>query len=393
MQKEVNVSKYRAKFTLSDSQIPDQAQSAGGALPMFHTVPPMGRYVSRIEYPNGSAKKGIVVLDDLAYRQILDDFKVRASKPGFPGLLVDREHLSEMPAGDSAAAAWVKTIELRDNGIWTGWELTDLGQKLTGPKGQYKFRSPVFDLKKIEGIEEWRPTALVSVGLTNVPHFRELEASLNAENQADECEHMNPDGTFVNGFDGCVLHMRECEGHNEESARKICATIARQKAAGKETEMQIVERLRARLAAKDADETQLVGLFDAAMDAAEASATEVGKLKARIAELELKEREAAADAFVEANASRIADKAKVRARYIADPAGTQELVASIKAIETRPFPRAVGRETPAGNPPAGDKAARASEREELVARVRARFKCGAAAAVARAQREHPELWQ
>lgn len=50
------------------------------------------------------------------------------------------------------------------------------------------------------------------------------------------CDHMNPDGTFkeVNGsrFNGCVLHMMECEGHDKESATKICGKIAQEKLAG-----------------------------------------------------------------------------------------------------------------------------------------------------------------
>jgi hypothetical protein len=47
---------------------------------------------------------------------------------------------------------------------------------------------------------------------------------------------MNPDGTFkeVDGsrFNGCVLHMMECEGHDKESATKICGKIAQEKLAG-----------------------------------------------------------------------------------------------------------------------------------------------------------------
>ena len=37
-----------------------------------------------------------------------------------------------------------------------------------------------------------------------------------------KCDHMNPDGTFkeVDGsrFNGCVLHMMECEGHDNPTA-------------------------------------------------------------------------------------------------------------------------------------------------------------------------------
>ncbi len=50
------------------------------------------------------------------------------------------------------------------------------------------------------------------------------------------CDHMNADGTFkeVDGsrFNGCVLHMMECEGHDKDSATKICGEIAQEKLAG-----------------------------------------------------------------------------------------------------------------------------------------------------------------
>src|ERR1041385_418688 len=51
-----------------------------------------------------------------------------------------------------------------------------------------------------------------------------------------KCDHMNADGTFkeVDGskFNGCILHMMECEGHDKESATKICGKIAQEKLAG-----------------------------------------------------------------------------------------------------------------------------------------------------------------
>lgn len=37
--------------------------------------------------------------------------------------------------------------------------------------------------------------------------------------------YMNPDGTFKGGFDGCMRYMQEVEGHDEDSARRICAYI------------------------------------------------------------------------------------------------------------------------------------------------------------------------
>jgi hypothetical protein len=45
------------------------------------------------------------------------------------------------------------------------------------------------------------------------------------EGKAAKCEHLNADGTFKGGFDGCVLHMTsECGGsHSEESEQKHLA--------------------------------------------------------------------------------------------------------------------------------------------------------------------------
>ena len=45
--------------------------------------------------------------------------------------------------------------------------------------------------------------------------------------KADADPHLNPDGTFVNGFDGCVAHMMtDGGGHDEETAKRICGSIA-----------------------------------------------------------------------------------------------------------------------------------------------------------------------
>jgi hypothetical protein len=47
----------------------------------------------------------------------------------------------------------------------------------------------------------------------------------------EACSHLNPDGTFIGGFQGCMDHMMTCKGLPEENAKKLCAFIGR--AAGK----------------------------------------------------------------------------------------------------------------------------------------------------------------
>ncbi len=45
------------------------------------------------------------------------------------------------------------------------------------------------------------------------------------------CRHLTENGTFVNGFNGCVAHMMShCGGsHNEFHAKAICGMIAHKK--------------------------------------------------------------------------------------------------------------------------------------------------------------------
>lgn len=67
------------------------------------------------------------------------------------------------------------------------------------------------------------------------------------------CNHMNKDGTFKGGFDGCVLHMTGCEGHSEDSAKRICGKIAQQVKGGRPEDW--AAGLVARADAADGDET------------------------------------------------------------------------------------------------------------------------------------------
>lgn len=60
--------------------------------------------------------------------------------------------------------------------------------------------------------------------------LKQLLIEYTIEKLADS-PYLNEDGTFKGGFDGCVSHMQEIEGHSEESAKKICGYIAQQKGA------------------------------------------------------------------------------------------------------------------------------------------------------------------
>jgi hypothetical protein len=69
---------------------------------------------------------------------------------------------------------------------------------------------------------------IIESELGTVPELRPLRGVDSGLSQfANACSHMAEDGTFIGGFDGCVEHMMSCEGHDEDSANKICAYIGR----------------------------------------------------------------------------------------------------------------------------------------------------------------------
>jgi len=336
----------RASFTLHASG----PAAPEGALPMFHTVPPVGRYTSKIDMPDGSAKKAVVVIDEEAYGKLLAKFASEAETPGWSGLLVDREHLSELPAGDSTAAAWVKTLHREADGLWSGWELTDLGQTLI-PTKRFKFRSPVFDLEPIQGkAGEWRPVRLVSVALTNVPHFKTLAASAHSESAAEMPEE---------GVEGGAMDA-------------------------------LIARIRARFKKPEAQEDELIALLDAALTAGDTAATECASLKARTQELELAETNRKADAFVAEHGAKVADAAKLRARFIEDPAGTVATISLLKPVEAAKPARMLGRdgETPER---AEGEANKAAQKEAIAAAV-SKHRCTRARAWEIVRSERPELF-
>ena len=338
----------RASFTLANAEpksaLPD-------ALPHFHTVPAPGRYPSKITMADGSEKRATVVIDDAAFDRILASFQAQAADPAFAGLLVDREHLSELPAGDSTAAAWVKTMHRRPDGLWTGWELTDLGNSLI-PTKRFKFRSPVFDLEPIQGKPgEWRPVRLVSVALTNVPHFKTLAASLNRESGPDGSPDADPEG---------------------------------------EAHMDLISRIRARIGKPDAQDDEVFAVLDAALTAGETAIQEVPKLQARAKALEDAERERQAEDFVKQHGDKVADAAKLKARFIADPEGTRETIALLKPQAPAAPVRLLGRD---GETPQRDNALeRSAARLKAVQQVQAKHRCSAARAWEMAQRDNPDLF-
>ena len=160
---------------------------------------------------------------------------------------------------DTRAYGRLKELEARDDGLWGNAKWSNAGKEMVN-EGMFSGHSVNWRVRR-DNDGYWRPVSLKSLGLTNEPNidvppilraneaqpgtadlaavnatlneWRAMAKGLDAEVENDlanaaKCDHLNPDGSFVNGFDGCVLHMQsECGGgHSEESAKKICGSIA-----------------------------------------------------------------------------------------------------------------------------------------------------------------------
>ena len=239
-----------------------------GAARWFQTFPPYGRY------PVGGTVKGaredaVFVFDEAAAKAIIDDFRAKAKRPGWPGLLVDREHFSNDPEKTSDAMAWARDIRQdADGSIWTRWEFTPEGEKLWNGKVLVS-RSPLFLSVPAKGGREYRPVALESIGMTNTPHFRDLSTLAAAREAAEVTTH--------------------------------------------EGEIQMEEILKALGLAEDASPEDAVAAVEALKQKASAAESAAAEAEKERDDAVAECRKVQADAFIAANRDRIADEAKCRA--------------------------------------------------------------------------------
>lgn len=154
----------------------------------FYHVMPFGEY-------DGHLLDGtpiVQVLDGQAAENIISAIAAEKAQAGqnWTGVLVDLEHRSLLPDGDTTAAAWLPSVQERNDGLYGALNLTDLGDPLV-KGGRYRTLSPVFSMTQIgaapDGRPKMRPVRLESLGLTNKPNLKgmkplsELGLSANAE--------------------------------------------------------------------------------------------------------------------------------------------------------------------------------------------------------------------
>ena len=247
----------------------------------FQTFPPYGRYPVGGTV-KGAAKDAEFVFDEAAAKAIMEAFRESAKDPEWPGILVDEEHFSLDREKSSAALAWAKEIRQEaDGSIWTRWDFTPKGRELWQSRTLVN-RSPAFACTK-DG-KDYRPCALMSIGMTNAPHFKGL-STLAAARAAE-----------VNNNEG-EIHMK-----------KILAELGLAEDASEDAAV---------AACKDLKDTA-----SAATQARDEALAECRKMKC--------------EAFIEANKAKIADVAACREAYMANPEAAEKLIAACKAPEAKP---------------------------------------------------------
>ena len=103
------------------------------------------------------------VVDEASLRSMVEAYRTRGID-----LVIDYEHQS-LQGERAPAAGWIKDLEARGDGLWARVDWTQQARDYLAKK-EYRYFSPVLRLDP----ETRRPTALMHVGLTNVPAINHL---------------------------------------------------------------------------------------------------------------------------------------------------------------------------------------------------------------------------
>lgn len=137
---------------------------------------PYGETSAPLLMPGGGEKDAVEIVQVLnrsAADAIATRFRTAASKPNFPGLLIDFDHFSHDTEKSSRAAGWIEAVEARDDGLWGQVRFSASG-KTALEGGDYRLFSPVlgFSPRDYKEGERVVPVALLRGALTNDPRYK-----------------------------------------------------------------------------------------------------------------------------------------------------------------------------------------------------------------------------
>jgi phage I-like protein len=242
----------------------------------------------------------VQVLDQQAAANIAAAFEASRvqEKENFRGVLVDLEHKSMEPNGDTTAAAYVTALANRADGLYGQMALSDLGATVING-GRIRSLSPVFALVAVAPDSKpprFRPTRLLSAGLTNKPNLAGMKPLTTFTGVACNSEHF-------------YLETKADEARKASSMKEIMKALG---------------------LAEDASEADAV----VAINSIKTTAAELPVVKNRLQEIEAAALATEADAFVAANKDRIQDAVAMKKLYVANKTFATELIATLKPVET-----------------------------------------------------------
>ena len=128
------------------------------------------------------ATTGLVqVIDGDAVSAIVQQFAEEATKPNFPGVLVDWDHASLDLDKPTEAAGWIMRLQQRPDGLWGQVRWSDRGAEAV-QGGRYRFMSPVWRQEDCLALGEKkvRPLRLFNCALTNDPNIKGMVPLANS---------------------------------------------------------------------------------------------------------------------------------------------------------------------------------------------------------------------
>lgn len=318
-----------------------------------------------------------VTVGDKHYVQVIDDSACTLlanslATAGTAGLLIDYDHFSADADHSSEAAAWLKELQVRPNGLWGRVEWTDHGADAVRNR-RFLFISPTWrvdDCQQLDG-DRIRPTRLRNAALTNAPNLIGIRPIVNRlpANAAQDPTGINPD--------------KPQQGVPMDYKAKLIALLSLTADA---TDDQITAALTAKTAAPATEPTA----------ANSAALEEVTKdrdvLKKKVADLVEAQVEIEVEKDLEENKDVIANPAEAKKVLLAN----RELgLAMLKALRNPDTEKNIHNRSGA-RPPAtagNDSATQADQQKSTVMIIKNREKCTNQKAWDIARAEKPELFR
>ena len=274
---------------------------------------------------------------------------IAASMADPRGLPIDENHAIDLAApqgGAAPARGWVTALEARDDGIWGRVEWTNAGHELVADKA-YRGISPVLALDPAD-----RKTirAILRASLVNQPNLRGL-AALHQESMMD------------------LTKLAEALGlPASATADEILAAIQKLKGAGVAVELeQAMSEIGIALGVSGATPAALAAATTGLRGTITELQSQLTTAQTELTEIKAKGQRAAAETVVDAAIA--AARAGVKpqrerfiAMHMADPAGTEALIAGLPAL-------GAGATPPAATPPGSAAVTALNAQQTAVARL------------------------